>query len=103
MGAIVIVVLIGLFNWQNKNRRMVIQIRKNWAVLVVMLLVMVPLPFINRNSGLETLLLWAVPVSPFAAHAFLSDRKNTVPNILFWIFIVLIILNNWGILSLIKY
>lgn len=103
LAIIIVVLLIGVFNWQNKNRRMVIQIRKNWAVLVVMLLVMIPLPFINKGSGIDTILLWAVPVSPFAAHAFLSDRKDTFANIIFWVLVALIAVNNWGLISLIKY
>jgi hypothetical protein len=99
LGIIIVILIIGLFQWQNKNRRMVIQIRKNWGVLMVMLWVMIPLPFINENAGLETLLLWTIPVSPFMSNAFLDTKKDTFANILFWILVILIVLNNWGLVK----
>lgn len=96
MGIILILVLVGLYHYQNKSRRMLIHIRKNWGVLIVMLWVMIPLPFINKNAGLDTLLMWSIPVSPFIAIGFLEIKRNVVLNIMFWIFVVLIVLNNWG-------
>jgi hypothetical protein len=75
---------------------MLIHIRKNWGVLIVMLWVMIPLPFINKNARLDSLLMWSIPVSPFVAIGFLEIKKNTMVNIMFWIFIILIALNNWG-------
>ncbi len=99
LGIIILVLLVGLFHWQNKNRRMVIQVRKNWAVLMMMLWVMIPLPFINKGAGIETLLLWTVPVSPFMANAFMDTKKDTIPNIIFWTLVVLAVLNNWELIK----
>jgi hypothetical protein len=102
LAVIISVLIIGIVNWQDKNRRMVIQIRKNWGVLVVMLWVMLPLPFINDSANWETLLLWCIPASPFVSYAFSETKKDTFPNIIFWTFIVLAVINNWNIINLLK-
>jgi hypothetical protein len=101
IGVIIIILLIGIYYWQRENRRLIIQVRKNWIVLQVMLLVMLPLPFISYRAGIELLLLFLVPFSPFIAKGFLTPKKETLPNIMFWSLIILIAVNNW--LWLIKY
>lgn len=102
LSLIVVTLLIGIYNWQTKSRRMLIQVRKNWGVLVVMLLVMLPLPFISKDAGLQTLLLWCIPVSPFVAYTFIETKRDTFANLIFWMFVAVIIINNWGLLALIK-
>lgn len=100
IGMILLILVIGILHWQSTNRRMIVQVRKNWGVLLVMLLIMLPLPFISKNASVDSVLLWAVPVSPFAAQAFLSTKKNLFPNILFWLLVALVIINSY---QLIKY
>jgi hypothetical protein len=101
IGAVIIILLIGVLYWQRENRRLIIQVRKNWVVLQVLLLVMLPLPFISKHAGINVLLLFIVPFSPFIAKGFLSPKRERLPNIMFWSLIFLIVLNNWG--WLIKY
>jgi hypothetical protein len=62
---------------------------------------MLPLPFIAKHTGVDMLLLFLVPVSPFMAKGFLTPKKDTLPNIMFWSLLVVIAINNWG--RLIKY
>ena len=95
----IIIFLIGLFYWQLENRRLLIQVRKNWIVLLVMFFVLLPLPFINRNAGIESLVLCIVPASPLIAKGFLAPKKNTVPAIMFWIMLILIITKNWQLIK----
>ena len=99
IGLIILFLFIGIYQWQDKNRRMLIHIRKNWGVLIAMLFVMLPLPFINQNASLESLLMWAIPVSPFLANGFLGPKSNTFPNIMFWLLIVISVFNNWPFLK----
>jgi hypothetical protein len=63
---------------------------------------MLPVPFINENVGWETLLLWCVPASPFVSYAFSETKNETFPNILFWLLVSLIVINNWNLVSLLK-
>ena len=74
---------------------MLIHVRKNWGILFVMLLVTLPLPFITKNEELDSMLIWLLPVSPIVAEGFLGPRTNTWPNIMFWLLVALIIVNNW--------
>ena len=99
IGLIVILLIIGLIYWQVENRRLLIQVRKNWVVLLVMLIVMLPVPFVNEGAGIESLFLWIVPASPFIAKGFLAPKKNTLPNLLFWSLLALAILKNWEIIK----
>ncbi len=101
LAAIVIILVTGISYWRKENRRLIIQVRENWIVFQVMLLLMLPLPFISKNSDIDILLLFIVPFSPFMAKGFLAPKKNTLPNIMFWCLIVLVVLNTWG--GLIKY
>lgn len=99
IGTILLMLLFGIYHFQDKSRRMLIQVRKNWGVLMVMLLIMLPLPFVSKDAALDSLLLWMIPVSPFIAKGFLSPKKETFPNIMFWLLIVLIVLNNWSFIK----
>jgi hypothetical protein len=101
LALIAVVLFIGMIYWQRENRRLIIQVRKNWVVLNVMLLLMLPLPFITYKAGMDNFLTFIVPLSPMIAKAFLTPKKETLPNIIFWCFLVLILINNWG--SLFKY
>ncbi len=92
---IIVILLIGLYYWQSESRRLLIHVRKNWGVLMVMLLVMLPIPFINKNVGLDSLILWLIPASPFIAKGFLAPRKNFLPNLMFLSLLLLAIAKNW--------
>lgn len=94
-----IIMLFGLFFWQVSISRMVIQIRKNWGVMMVLLLTLLPVPFIFQLGGLESGLLALIPVSAFAANAFANPRNLGLPNLLFILAIVVIAINNWHLLK----
>ncbi|MEJ7683563.1 MAG: hypothetical protein WKG06_38040 [Segetibacter sp.] len=98
IAAILIIFFIGLFYSQQENRRLLIQVRKNWVVLLAMLFVLLPLPFINKNTGIESLILCIVPASPLMAKGFLAPKKNTIPALMFWALISLVILKTWQII-----
>ncbi len=90
-----LVLLTGLYYWQLSNKRMVIQIRKNWGVMAVMLFILLPIPFIFLHAGLESALMALVPLGAFAGNVFSYPRKLILPNILFWLAILVIAYNNW--------
>lgn len=99
VAVIFIVLLIGFFYWRVENRRLLIQIRKNWVVLLAMLLVLLPVGFINTNAGLESFVLWIVPASPFIAKGFLGPKRNTLPALMFWVLLALALINNWQLIQ----
>lgn len=95
LSILALVLLTGLYYWQLSNKRMVIQIRKNWGVMAVMLFILLPIPFIFLHAGLESALMALVPLGAFAGNVFSYPRKLILPNILFWLAIMVIAYNNW--------
>ncbi|MCW3108845.1 MAG: hypothetical protein JWQ09_3351 [Segetibacter sp.] len=99
IGLILVILILGMFYSQQESRRLLIQVRKNWVVLSVMLIVMLPIPFINIGAGIDSLLLWIVPASPYMAKGFLAPKKNTLPNLMFWSLLILALLKNWQVVQ----
>ncbi|MCA6448745.1 MAG: hypothetical protein IM584_07050 [Chitinophagaceae bacterium] len=85
----------GLYYWQASSNRMVIQVRKNWGVMAVMLFILLPIPFLFHKAGLESGLMLLVPLGAFAGNGFSYPRSLILPNILFWLTAGLIAYNNW--------
>lgn len=99
IGVVIVMLIVGVYYWQLASRRMLIHIRKNWGVLVAMMLVLMMLPFVSKNAALDSLLLWIVPVSPFIAEAFIEAKRRTLPNLLFWILLLLGLVNTWQVIK----
>lgn len=99
LSVMVAMLLAGLYCWQVSNKRMVIQIRKNWGVMMVMLLILLPIPFIFLHAGIESGFLSLVPLGAFAGYAFSYPRRMVLPNILFWLGLLVVIYNNWWLIT----
>jgi len=94
-----ILMITGLYYWQLSNNRMVIQIRKNWGVMIVMLLVLLSTPFIFPNAGVESAFMILVPMAAFTGNSFSYPRSLLVPNLLFWLSAAIIAWNNWVLIK----
>lgn len=99
IGIILVILLIGMYYWQSESLRLLIHVRKNWGVLMVMLLVMLLIPFINSNVGLDSLVLWLIPFSPFIAKALLAPKKLILPNIIFFTLLLLGLARSWAFIE----
>lgn len=91
---IAVLLISGFYFWLPATNRVVIQIRKNWYVMLVMLLVFLTVPFIFKTAGIQSAILLSVPVVAFMSNAFLNPKRLWYPNLLFWLAIVIIIHNN---------
>ena len=87
--------LFGIFYNQANSSRNVIQIRKNWGVMMLLLLLMLPVSFVFRATNLNTAILCLVPSAAFAANAYSYPKRLIIPNILFWLTVALLVYNNW--------
>ena len=96
---LVLTLFVGMYFWQKYNNRMVIQIRKNWSVMLVLLFSLLPIPFVFSGAGLDSGTLILIPLAAFVANAFGYPKKMLLPNLLFWLAIVLIVHNNWEIIK----
>jgi hypothetical protein len=99
LSVLVIALLSGLIYWQISIKRMVIQIRKNWGVMMVMLLILLPIPFIFLHAGIESAFMCLLPIAAFASNAFSYPRRLGLPNLLFWLIIAVLVYNNWVLIK----
>ena len=82
---IVIPFFIGGYYVQENLRRMLIQVRKGWSLLLLYQLTAMIVPFINTNQNFENWILAAIPFAAFHASAYLYSKIKLVPLLLFWL------------------
>ena len=99
LATIAILLIAGLITLTNNNNRMVIQIRKNWNIMMVMVVMLMIIPFIFYNAGLQSAALSIIPLAAIIANIFLYPKKMLVPNLFFALAIVIIIHNNWVLIK----
>jgi hypothetical protein len=99
LGYLLVVLLIGMVYWQKYHNRMVMQIRKNWSVMLVLLLILVIAPFLFAGAGMDTAILSLIPLSAFVSNAFGYPKKLLLPNLIFWAAIILVVHNNWELIK----
>lgn len=85
----------GLIVWERNNRRMLIQSRKNWGVLLLLFVLFLPVPLVHYENSVNAMMLWIAPLAAFVANAFLYPRKTLFPLILFWLIILVSVYSNW--------
>lgn len=94
-----IVIIAGMYMWQANSNRMVIQVRKNWIILFFMLLLFIPGVFFIKDAWPNALIPATIPAAAFISNAWQYPKKALFPAIIFWLFIALIIYNNWFVVN----
>ena len=87
--------LLGGYYIQLQLRKMLIQARKNWSILLVYLLLAFFIPFINSSPSFYTWLLAAAPFACFHACAYLYTPRKWLPSVLFSVLLVFILLQQY--------
>lgn len=95
IGYVLLLFLPSFYYWQLHVNRMVIQIRKNWMIVLVLLLASLFGPFLFAYAGLTAAFVWIIPLAAFFANYFLYAKKTWLPNLFFWLALLLIFHNNW--------
>lgn len=88
--------LVGGYYVQDNLRRMLINIRKGWSLLLLYLLVALLLPFVNTAATFENWIMGMVPLAAFHAYAYLNATWKLLPHLLFWITITFIIIYQYS-------
>jgi hypothetical protein len=83
--------LAGGYFIQDNLRRMLIQVRKGWSLILLYLLVAIFVPFVNTSNTFENWVLAAVPFAAFHACAYFYPSKKLFPLILFWISVAFVL------------
>lgn len=76
--------VIGGFYVQNNLNKMLIQVRKNWSLLLLYLMVAALMLLTNGKENYVSWLLFAVPLSAFHASAYFYPNNKTFPLVLQW-------------------
>ena len=92
---VTLLVLLGIAGWQQSLRRMLIQGRKNWALLLVMGVCTLPMIFIKSGNPMEAFALLAFPVAALSALAFQYTQKNIAGKLLFWVLLLAAAAVSW--------
>ena len=88
--------LVGGYFIQTQLRKMLIQVRKNWSILLLYVLISLIIPFVNAGSSVQN---WVILVAPFAAFhacAYLYPKKAAVSTLLFFLTTAFILFQQYG-------
>jgi hypothetical protein len=83
--------LAGGYYVQDNLRRMLINVRKGWSLLLLYLLTALLLPFVNTSGTFENWVMVMVPMAAFHACTYLYPPKRIFPLILFWITVAFVV------------
>lgn len=92
-------VLPGFAQWQDANRRMLIQTRKNWYLLLLLGVFLIPSLFFPIGNVYEGLTLLLLPASALGGYTFLGDNKRGLKTFFFWVLAGACVLFGWAILQ----
>ncbi len=87
---------IGGYQVQFHFRKMLIQVRKNWSILLIYLLLTMGIPFVNTSSSFHNWVLMAVPFAFFHAAAYFYISRKWLSLSLFFITIAVILVQQYA-------
>jgi hypothetical protein len=99
IGSILLIIpfLIGGYFVQENLRKMLIQVRKNWSLMLIYLLFALFIPFLNNTAvGFENWVLIIVPFAAFHACTYLYPPQRWIPVVIFWVSIIFILVYQYG-------
>ena len=86
----------GVFYWQDQQSRFIIQVRKYWLVLLLVLILTLFQPIIFSAQALYASAIVLTPLACFISFAYSVPKRLFIPNILFWSSIAVIVYNHLG-------
>lgn len=70
---------------QDNLRRMLINVRKGWSLLLLYLLGAIFIPFVNNSDNFENWVMAAIPFAAFHACYYLYATLRVIPLLIFWL------------------
>ena len=83
--------LLGGYYVQDNLRRMLIQVRKGWSLLLLYLLGAIFVPFVNNTNTLENWVMVAIPFAAFHACTYFYSTLKIIPVLLFWLTVAFVV------------
>jgi hypothetical protein len=82
--------LLGGYYVQDTLRKMLIQVRKGWSLLLLYLLGAIFIPFVNNSTGFENWVIAAIPFAAFHGSAYYYAAPKILSQVIFWLSIAFI-------------
>ncbi len=92
---IIIPFLIGAYYIQSNLRKMLIQARKNWSIVLIFLLFAIMFGFVNGQGTLSSWLLIVGPFAAFHACAYFYPPKKWISSLLFFATVAFILVQQY--------
>jgi len=84
----------GIFYWQQEQVRFIIQVRKYWGVLLLVLILTLFQPIIFSVQALYASAIVIAPLACFISFGYASPKRLLLPNLLFWAAMAVIVYNH---------
>lgn len=88
--------LLGGFYVQSHLHKMLIQVRKNWSIVLLYLILAFFVPFVNSNASFSNWVLLAAPFACFHAATYFYLPKLWMANVLFFLTLGYVIYLEYG-------
>ena len=88
---LVVPFLAGGYYVQESLRKILIQVRKGWSLLLLYLLGAIFIPFVNNSNSFENWVMAAIPFAAFHACTYLYSTLRIFPLLLFWFTVAFIL------------
>lgn len=89
--------LIGSYYVQDNLRKMLIQVRKGWSLILLYLLVAILVPFVNNSDSFANWVMAAIPFAAFHGCTYLYSGFRIVPILFFWATVAFVVgFQYWG-------
>jgi hypothetical protein len=85
---------VGLYFWQDQQSRFIIQVRKYWGVLLLVLILTLFQPIIFSAQALYASAIVLTPLACFISFAYSVPKRLFIPNLLFWSALAVIVYNH---------
>ena len=76
---------------QDNLRKMLIQVRKGWSLLLLYLFGAIFIPFVNNSDTFENWVMAAIPFAAFHACTYLYSTFRIIPLLIFWLTVAFIL------------
>ena len=86
--------LAGFYHWQQQQLRFIIQVRKYWGVIFLVLILAFFQPILFSEQGLYASAILITPLACFISFAFTTPKRLLMPNLLFWTAVAVIVYNH---------
>jgi hypothetical protein len=84
----------GILYWQQEQVRFIIQVRKYWGVLFLVLILTLFQPIIFSVQALYASAIVITPLACFISFSYAIPQRLFIPNLLFWSALAVIVYNH---------